>query len=230
MQSSHGPLFFILIAVVVAVFIALGWYFAMKRRKALAAWCARNGLRFDPAKNYSFDERYPALHFLQEGENRYAYNVMTGDWHGRNLIAFDYHYETYSTNSKGERETDHTHLSAALLASAVPLKPLFIRPEGLLDKLTSFFGFEDINFESAEFSRSFFVKADDKRWAYDVIHPRMMEYLLAAPRFRIQFDQQQIAVSLGRTFKVEEFNMAASLAQGMQERLPEYLVKEQQKV
>ena len=49
-----------------------------------------------------------------------------------------------------------------------------------------FFGFDDIDFESDEFSREFCVKAADRRWAFDVIHQATMEFLLAAPRFTIE--------------------------------------------
>jgi hypothetical protein len=44
--------------------------------------------------------------------------------------------------------------------------------------VAGFFGFDDIDFESSEFSSRFIVKSADKRFAYDVIHPRMMEFLL----------------------------------------------------
>ena len=56
---------------------------------------------------------------------------------------------------------------------------LLIRPEGFFDKVAGAFGFDDIDFESEEFSRAFFVKSSDKRFAYDVLHPRMLELLMA---------------------------------------------------
>ena len=49
-----------------------------------------------------------------------------------------------------------------------------------MDKIAGALGFHDINFESSEFSRKFHIKCADKKFAYDVIHPRMMEFLLAA--------------------------------------------------
>ncbi|MDY7011318.1 MAG: hypothetical protein SVV80_11300, partial [Planctomycetota bacterium] len=107
------------------------------------------------------------------------------------------------------------------------LKPLYIRREHFFDKLTEFFGFDDIDFESAEFSRKFFVKSPNKRWAYDVIHQRMMEYLLAAPDFGIQFDLMHIIAWRGRKFKPADFQAAAEMICGMLERLPEYVVRQQ---
>ena len=98
----------------------------------------------------------------------------------------------------------------------------------MLDKITEFAGFNDIDFESAEFSRKFYVKSPDKRWAYDVIHPRMMEFLLASPVFTLQFDLTQIMISRSSTFSANDYESAVGVVEGMIERLPEYLVKQQQ--
>jgi hypothetical protein len=50
---------------------------------------------------------------------------------------------------------------------------LLIRREDIGDKLIGGLGFDDIDFESEEFSRDFWVKSDNRRHAYGVIHPRM---------------------------------------------------------
>lgn len=218
---------FLLLAVAAGALALLGWYMGEKRRKALRAWATAQGLSFNAEREVGYDVRYPQFGALGKGDNRYAYNVMRGLWKGRALQAFDYHYETHSTDSKGRRTTHHHHFSAILLDSEVPLKPLFIRPEGVLDKVTEFFGFDDIDFESAEFSRKFYVKASDKKWAYDVIHPRAMEFLLGAPAFTIQFETCCVLVCRDRTFGVDEFSRAVEVAAGLLDRLPEYVIKQQ---
>jgi len=60
-------------------------------------------------------------------------------------------------------------LSALVIQSPLPLKLLYLRPENIFDRVTDFFGYDDIDFESVEYSRQFFVKAQDKRWAYDIL-------------------------------------------------------------
>jgi hypothetical protein len=180
------------------------------------------------------DARYPEFSCLQEGHSRYGYNVMRGTWSepgdaplpgGRTelpVCAFDYRYVTGS----GKNQQTHT-FSAVVVDSPIPLKPLLIRPENFFDKVAEFFGAEDINFESAEFSREFYVKSPDKRWAYDVISQRMMEFLLNVPRFHVQFAVTRIMVWRSSTFKTADFGSAVRLARGMLERLPDYLVKQQ---
>ena len=111
-----------------------------KRRKELAGWAQANGLKFLPDKDHSVWMRYQPFKCLQRGEDRYAYNIMLGTSGQRVTCGFDYHYETHSTNSKGQRQTHHHYFSALVVDAGLPLKPLFIRPEGLLDKVTEFVG------------------------------------------------------------------------------------------
>ena len=95
-------------------------------------------------------------------------------------------------------------------------------------EVKAFFGFDDINFESAEFSRRFFVQAPDKRWAYDVIHPRTMEFLLAQPMSLLQFDAAAVIAWRGNTLGPAEFEQLIETARGVLDRLPPYLVQQQQ--
>ena len=220
--------FIIVIFVVIFVLVAvLGYYFRQKRRKEMLAFAQANGLAFDPSQDGSLESRFPAFDCLSQGSNRYAYNLLRGNWNGRGLLGFDYHYETYSTDSKGRRTTHHHHFSAVILASDVPLEPLLIRPEGFFDKVKEFFGFDDIDFESAEFSRAFFVKASNRKWAYDVIHARTMEFLLGSPRFSIRFHGSDAIAFRGRRFAVSEFASAAGVVEGILDALPEYVVRQQ---
>ncbi len=222
-----------LLVVVLFVAVVIGLliynaYAAGKRRQELAAWAARNGLRFSASNVYGLDSRYAEFQCLSHGDNRYGYNIVEGEWAKRPLHAFDYHYETHSTDSKGRRRTQHHHFSAAVISSAVPLKPLFIRPEGFMDKVGEFFGMDDIDFESAEFSRRFFVKAPDRKWAFDVLHQRTIEFLLPRPQFHIQFGLRCVMIYRDSTFAVEDFESAVETVNGILDRFPEYLVQQQQ--
>ena len=55
---------------------------------------------------------------------------------------------------------------------------VLLRREGLFDRMAGALGFDDIDFESVEFSRRFHVKSSDKRFAYDLIDAGMMQFLL----------------------------------------------------
>jgi len=221
------PAIIVLVVLLVIGLIVYGWYAAEQRKKLLHTWARTHGLRFDPEKRYGLDDRFGEFDCLSEGRNRHAFNVSEGDWRGREILAFDYHYETQSTNSKGRTSTTNHYFSAVILFCDVPLKPLFIRPEGFFDKITQFFGYDDIDFESAEFSRKFYVKSPDKRWAYDVIHQGVMELLLDGPVFTMKFGPNCAVAYRSSTFKPQEFASAAELIRGVFDRFPEYLIRQQ---
>ena len=222
--------------IVVLAIIGMAIFSSSQRRKELAAWAASHRLSFNPDNDRDMEDRFPEFSCLQQGHSRRASNIMTGPWSDPgdsdrplpagatdlSICAFDYHYET------GSGKNHHSYnFSAVVVLSPIPLKPLFIRPEGLFDKVAEFFGADDIDFESAEFSRAFFVQGPDKRWAYDVIHQRMMEFLLDAPRFHLQFSGARIIAWHSSTFTPDEFDSAIRLIRGVLERLPDYLVRQQ---
>jgi hypothetical protein len=213
------PAFVITAAAVIAVLI-IAWHFyaASARRKELAAYAGSRGLSFSPDKDRRMKDRYRDFKCLRKGHSRYAHNVMSGEMQGLAVRAFDYHYAT----GHGKNRRSH-RFSALILTSPVPLKPLLIRRENVLDKVTEFFGVDDIDFESAEFSRKFFVKSPDRRWAFDIIHQRMMEYLLEAPHYSVQFDNEHIIAWRSKRFSGPEFDQAFQLIRGILDRFPEYL-------
>lgn len=221
-----GVVFVILIIAALIGFAILGAIAAEKRRKAIALWAMSKGLRYTSAKEYGLNSHYPQFSCLRQGSRQYAYNICRGEIYNRPIEAFDYHYETYSTNSKGHRQTHHHYFSAVIIESNIPLKPLFMRPERFLDKITEFVGLDDIDFESAEFSRKFYVKANDKRWAYDVIHQRTMEFLLGMPQYTIEFSHNSVIAYRSSVFGIVDFEAAAQVIQGILDRLPDYVIKQ----
>ena len=171
------------------------------------------------------ESRFPGFPCLKQGADRYAMNR----WAGRGFSGFDYHYETYSHDKHG-RHTHHHYFSAVVVPSPIPLKPLFLRPEGLMDKVTEFFGYDDIDLESAEFSRKFYVKSPDRRWAFDVLHARTMAFLLARPSFHLQLEGGHGMAWHTGTLSPQEFEAAIEVLSGIFEGLPEYVVRQQKGV
>ena len=191
------------------------------RRREMAGWAFSRNFSFSAANDGEMEDRYPSFKCLQQGKQRYAYNVIEGSVDDRKVCAFDYHYET----SDG-KNTHHYYFSAVILDTNLPLKPLFIRNENFLDKVADFFGFDDINFESVEFSKQFYVKSPDKKWAYDVLHQETMEFLLGSPRFYLDLHDRYVMAYRKSIFTVAEFEAAIQVITGIVDRLPESVVQE----
>jgi hypothetical protein len=197
----------ILAIIIVAALVGVAAYFAHKaaekRRQELAALAASLGWSFDPARDSSHDKRYGQFEVFRRGHSRAAYNTLTGSLSidGRDFpgVMGDFTYKV--TSSNGKTTTTHTyHFSYLLVHLPFRAAPdLYIRPENFLDKFAAAIGFDDIDFESAEFSRKFLVKSPDKRFAYDVVHPRMMEFLMKSPRRTIDLERGCLCVTSGNS-------------------------------
>jgi hypothetical protein len=214
---------FAVLAVISAVYSYLS---RQKRRRELWEFAGSAGLEYSYSDTLGISHAYPYFSCLCKGDNRYAFNVISGKYNGRDVIWFDYHYQTYSTDSKGHRTTHHHYFSAEILPLGFYSKSLFIRRENILDKLGEVVGLDDIDFESHEFSKRFFVKAADRKFAYAVIHPKMMEFLMNSPVFCIQMTANSVIFYKDSIFPVAQIKQALDTGCRFVELIPEYLVKE----
>jgi hypothetical protein len=211
---------FVGIVIAAAIFGAIA---ARRRREALAALAAQLGLGFNPDKDYGLPGRFGFLNKLAQGENRYAINVLSGIYEQNEVLAFDYHYETHSTDSKGNRQTHHHWFSFFILTLPAFFPELTIRRENFLLKIAEAFGYQDIKFESSEFSKTFCVRSPDKKFAYDVCNVKMMEYLLTNRDLSIEIEKQALALAFDRCLAAGQIEFNLQRLVEIRSRLPEYL-------
>lgn len=206
--------------VLIVVLGILGHFQEKKRRETLRKFAEARQWYFESDKVRGFDAKYLRFDFLDRGRNRYAHNIVAGTHEGYEIEAFDYHYETRSRGSDGKRKTRHHRFSVAVIGSPFPLRDMTIRPEGVFDKLSAAFGWDDIDFESAEFSRKFHVKAQDRRWAYDVLNQRAMAFLLESPQYEIHFAGPHLALRSRSRFEPWEFAKTVEMGTTLLDGIP----------
>lgn len=220
---------FLLVGLVMLAIFYFNYVSQAKRREAMAALAAQIGWQFDPEKDSGHDDRYSQFDVFRRGDSRAAYNTMTGtiDIGGRTFPARMGDF-TYKTGSGRSRATHR--ISYLIVHPPFPIAPsLLIRPEGMFDRMLGAVGFEDINFESAEFSRKFFVKSSDRRFAYDVVHPRMIEFLLAAGGPVVDLESGACCFTDGRKpWREEDFSFYVQFCQQFFDLWPSHLVAELQ--
>jgi hypothetical protein len=216
-----SPIFIILIILVIGAFGYFAWQQDKKRREALFVWAHKRGWSLLPGKNKRVHRDYPALKVFQKGHSRFAKNLISGEHHGRPVTLMDYRYVV----GHGKNRSTHNR-GVVILHCDFPTVPMFIRRENPLDRVGEFFGADDIDFESSEFSRKFYVKSSDRKWAYDVIHTRTMEYLLKAPALTIEFGFNEIAVYKNGWCDTENYEQALGLARDLYELIPDFVVRQ----
>ena len=211
---------FVLLIIGGAIYAAIA---ARKRREELSELATRLGLDFRPDDDYELAERFGFLDKLAQGSNRYAFNVMSGNYRQNPVLVFDYHYETHSTDSKGRRQTHHHYFSFFILLLPVSFPELKVTREGLLSKFAQALGYDDIDFESAEFSRTFCVRSKDRKFAYDVCNAQMMEYLLANRDLSLEIEGSALALAFGTRLSAPEIEGNLQRLLEIRLRLPDYL-------
>lgn len=227
-RGVEPVLFFLVFGAIVAAIVAIAiaaHILERRRREALAAVAASLGFSFSPGDPIGMPSRFGFLDALAQGANRYAYNVMQGALRDQQVIVFDYHYETYSHNSKGGRQTHHHYFSGAVLMLPANFPELRVRPEGFLDKLGALVGFDDIDFESIEFSRAYCVKARDRKFAYDVFHPRMMELFLQQRGLVMEIEHDSLMLMRSGRLDPAIVRGWVEVLVAIRERMPEYLFR-----
>ena len=216
---------FLIVAVLIVVVIG-AIYNAIaqrKRREGLFELAQRLNLNFDAGRDFGIPGRFGFLKQLAQGDDRYAANVLSGNYQQNEILAFDYHYATYHTDKNGTHKDDHWFSFFILTLPAAAFPDLTIRRENFLTKIAEVFGYQDIEFESAEFSKTFNVRSPDKKFAYDVCNGKMMEYLLANRDLSIEIENEVIALAFSTRLSVEQFEFNLRRLVEIRSRLPEYL-------
>jgi len=181
------------------------------RMRALDLQALAERLKFDdfnPDRDKGFATGWGFLSWLGQGDNRYAFNILRGTYHERALFIFDYHYQT----SSGRSTTDR-NLTVLMIVFKAAFPRVTIDPGGesfLSNMEAVVFGDEDkIRFESAEFARTYHVRSKDKKFAYEVCNPQVMEYLLANPGLHLEIQGPVILLAFEPQLAVKqiEFNL-----------------------
>lgn len=237
---------FLLFGAVAAIVFGAAWHYQRARRDALERLAAELGWTFQPQgvpANTSgdflssllglltsdTDPRYRPFGVFNQGRARRAYNTLAGSLmlpapggpRPCPAIAGDFRYTTGS----GKNQSTHHYSYLIVELPCGPVPETIIRPEGFFDQIAGFVGFDDIDFESAEFSDAFHVKGADKRFAYDLCDPRMMQFLLATRPQTLEVDRFHLCLAAGRgKWPVEAFRRNMQWVAHFLDHWPRHLV------
>lgn len=129
-------------------------------------WALARGWNF-ATDNLALDHRWNVGPWASGG-SQHAYNISAGTFDNLPVATFRFRHTLGSGDS--QRTVTYTCFTASLPAN---LPPVLLKPEG------AFAGGRDLTFESPEFNGRWRVNSPAERFAHDLLHPRMMERLLA---------------------------------------------------
>jgi hypothetical protein len=191
-----------------------------RRREDLAALAKKLKLRFNPDNNFELAEKFSYLSWLKRGEARYAYNTLQGRYLDWQVTVFDYRFSTPTGGRSGGLDY---YWSAFIVEMKTNFPDMIISHESRESRLAEALGESHIDFESAAFTRTFRVRSSDKKFAYDVCHPKMMEYLLANQDLTVEISGAGLAVLFEDWLRPEKIEFNLSRLIEIRKLLPEYL-------
>jgi hypothetical protein len=218
---NHGPpppplLVVIILIILVIVFFRskTGTYKPEEvRLKELAALAKKLGLHFNPLSDFKLLEKFSFISWLRRGDPniRYAQNILYGHYQNYSITVFDYIFGT------------GFHWSAFVLEMNTNFPDVLISHESKESRIAETFGSQQIAFESSEFSRTFRVRASDRKFAFDVCHAQMMEYLLANQDLTIEVSGSIVAILFEDWLHPKKIESNLSRLIEIRKLLPHYL-------
>ena len=180
---------FTVFGVMVAAMFGFAYWSHKKRTEKWTAWTR--------ARGWTYRGKWPEMVRtftggpFGVGSSRSANYGYEGTFDGARAAGFAYQY---TTGSGKNRSTHHYHVAFIRIPGA-----RFPRLDISRENWGTRTFLSDIEFEDAEFNREWRVKCDQRRFAHDVVHPRVMRWLTTqpAPRFsELWFEGDCILVSI----------------------------------
>jgi hypothetical protein len=180
-----------------------------QRRAAYAALAAKYGLRYRSGLGSPADHILLLFSCFEQGHSRRANHLLDGrvrtaEGHEIDLLAGEWRFLVTTSNGKSTTTTEYVFGFVVIGHGAGPCPGLQVRKENLFDRLAGAIGWDDIDFESVEFSKKFHVKSPDKRFAYDLLDPRMIELFLVADSIpQVDLVHGHFCLHYGRSSRLE---------------------------
>ena len=201
------------------LFAFLRWMGAGKRAKEAAAFAQREGFTIAPGADSQPSGLF-SLGFNDSGDDMvwpspFGYGIVTATQlvnqlggciphssgyradnvlvkHDGDLDWCVFDYTTISRDSKGNRS--YSYYGVVLLRAPFEFQRVELRPENVLFRLGRALGMQDIQVEVEQFNRKYFVTAADRKFAFDLLSPKVIDQMLKFPTRHWQFDGSFVVI------------------------------------
>ena len=153
---------FVILTVVIGLFVVIGvysWQKEKERTRQLQLTASQLGWSFAASAPLGMIGGLERFALFNSGQGRRITNFMYGEASGIKAAVFDY---AYTTGSGKNRQT-HYQSVVYLEPNYLSLPYFSLRPEGLLYKIFTAFGYQDIDFgQRPEFSKQYILRGPDE--------------------------------------------------------------------
>ena len=105
----------------------------------------------------------------------------------------------------------------------VSLPSLRVDPENFIERVVGRITDNDIDLESEDFNRAFTVSCPDRKFASDVLHPQMMEFLLQHRDVGWRFERDSMLMVSDTKRSVHEIDATLALMDQISDRIPDFV-------
>lgn len=208
---------------------------AAKRREAVMQLAVRLGLTYfgqavsgffggDPVVPPTLGfvvEELGGFYPFDRGHSRRIDNLILGEWEGKFCAAFEYSFKEGS----GKNTSHYAYTVCMFRLMEMVFPRVELRPENLFDRLGTAVGIRDIEMESEEFNRRYRISCEDRKFAFKLLDPRMMEYLMRIPPRHWQLRSNYMVV-VSKTREAMETERILVDMNGFLEAVPELVQAE----
>ncbi|MEV6276704.1 DUF3137 domain-containing protein [Nocardia sp. NPDC051832] len=203
------------------VTISASWRRTKARQARMAwlhQWAHHHGLRYTP--NDLSVARLSSRAPFNVGADRIGRDIFRGSHNGRSLVFGEYQY---TTRNRDKTELHQWQFVALELPAPRPYLSISRANNGLLSSL---FGDRGLQLESQEFNDRFKIQTTSERFAYDVLNPRTMEWLLAdahANTVGFRFDAHWAITVRSGELRLDEVHRYADFLDAVIRLVPDFV-------
>lgn len=214
---------FVILTVVIGLFVVIGvysWQKEKERRRVLQTTATQLGWSFAASAPLNMIAGLERFALFNQGQGRRITNFMYGEASGTKAAVFDYAYTT------GSGKNRQTHYQSVVYLEPGNLSiPFFsLRPEGLLTKIFTAFGYQDIDFgQRPEFSRQYILRGQDEQAIRQTFTDRLLSFYESYPGTSTDGGGNQLFVYRGGyRFQPQEIQSYVGLGLEVLNLLPRY--------
>lgn len=214
---------FLFLALVLGLVVFLVIYARKKekeRTRQLQLAASQLGWNFLPQAALNMIPGVERFALFSQGHGKEIKNMMYGEASGTKAAVFDYIYVT------GSGKNRQTHFqSVVYLEPGNLVVPYFsLRPEGLLHKIFSALGYQDIDFgQRPEFSRQYLLRGQDEPAIRQTFNDRLLTFYETYPDMCTDGGGNQLFIfRSGYRFQPQEIQSYVGLGLKVVNLLPRY--------